>query len=134
MGRDKRSFIEHGNETEDVLKSTTEKAVDKVNVATLAFVQDIYNVVYEEDNRTPKWSIVTVLPFPLEQGQKPYTLRAYCSKDLYVKQGDIVVVLFTNKNFRNNLEYDTPQESSNEESHPITCGVIINILYVSKGE
>lgn len=125
MGRDKRSFIEQGNETEDwvdVLKSTTEKAVDKVNVATLAFVEE--GVIIEE-----KYNILTVSPFPLEQGQKPYTLRAYCSKDLPAKQGDIVVVLFTNKNFRNNLEYDTPQESSNEESHPITCGIIINILY-----
>lgn len=137
---DKKSFIEQGNETEDwidVLKNATTRAVDKVNVATLAFVEE------EIDTTNDKYDIVTVSPFPLEQGQKEYTIRAYCpkdfsvrrnKKDVSIKKGDIVVVLFINKDFRYNLEYDEPQQSSSEDYHPITCGVIVNILYSSKGE
>lgn len=123
-----KSFIEQGNQTKDwvdVLKDTTGKAVDKVNVATLAFVEDGVEE-YE------KYDIRTVSPFPLEQGQKPYTIRAYCKQGESFNKGDIVLVVFTNKNFKNNLEYKEPMESSNDETHPITCGVIIYTL--SKGE
>ena len=120
-----KSFIEQGNETKDwvdVLKNSTSKAADKVNVATLAFVEN-------DKKEYDKYKIITVSPFPLEQGQRPYTIRAYARKDDEIKKGDIVVVLFTNKNFKNNLEYNEPMQSSNDESHPLTCGVIVYKLY-----
>ena len=128
---DKRSFIEQGNQTKDwvdVLKDATNKAIDKVNVATLAYVEN------ERDTRNDKYDIITVSPFPLEEGQKSYTIRAYARKGEDVREGDIVVVLFTNKNFINNLDHNTPQESSNQESHPITCGVIVYKLYDKENE
>lgn len=124
-----KPFIEQGNQTDDwtdVLKEVVNKASEKTRVATLGFVEEI---TQEYD----KYEIVTVSPFPLEQGQTTYTIRAYASKGEEFNKGDIVVVLFTDRNFRNNIETDIPQESSNEESHPITCGVIIKTLY-SKGE
>ena len=125
----KRSFIEQANETEDwtdVLKNVSNQASAKTRVATLGFVE-------EDKQEFEKYNIITVSPFPLEQGQNIYTIRCYANKEETFNKGDIVVVLFTDKNFRNNLEYETPQESSNDEIHPITCGVIIKTLY-SKGE
>lgn len=116
-----KPFIEQGNQGDDwteVLKEVVNKAVEKTNVATLGFVEEL-------SNETEKYKIYTISPFPLEEGQSQYTLRCYASKEDAFDKGDIVVVLFTNKDFRNNIESNVPQEVGSSELHPITCGVII---------
>lgn len=122
MGND---FIEEANdnhEWQDILCLTIDKAMEKTHVATLGFV-----VSKEPHNICGR---AKVKPFPLDMGQEEYVIDV-CYNDVDLddlKNGDIVVVLFMDKNFNNNLNYDSPKQVNTEILHNISQGVIISRL------
>lgn len=129
-------FIEQANETDDwtdLFIATIDKAMQKTNVASLAFVSkaDVGSV--------NGIKIAQVQPFPLDQGQEPFNIEAYYNPDYKIwssssraplKDGSIVVILYTDKPFKNNLDFDTPKVVSTKpnELHDISNAVIIHTL------
>lgn len=120
-------FIEQANESDewtDLLLAVIDKSMEKTNVATMAYV---VGNSYEEYQ---KYATIKVRPFPLEEGQEENVLDVICSisDKNNLTDGKIVVVLFMDRNFKNNLSLDKPQKAKTETLHSISHGVIIKIL------
>lgn len=120
-------FIEQANENKeltDLIIASIDKAMEKTNVATLAYV--VENTFEQKDG----YGMIKVKPFPLDEGQNEYMLDVICASNdkNSLTNNKIVVVLFIDKNFKNNLTLGKPQKAKTETLHSISQGVIIKIL------
>ena len=113
---------------EDLFDLTIDIAKRSVLVSSLAYVESV--------NEGDKYSVVTVKPFPLMKDQTEYTINAYCNNDLAedLSVKDIVVVLFTDLDFRSSLNNNSIDAINDDECHDINNGVIVGYLYKSKGK
>lgn len=113
---------------EDLFDLTIDIAKRSVLVSSLAYVESV--------NEGDKYSVVTVKPFPLMKDQTEYTINAYCNNDLAedLSVKDIVVVLFTDLDFRSSLNNNSIDAVNDDECHDINNGVIVGYLYKSKGK
>lgn len=115
---------------EDLFMLTIKIAKSTTNVATLAYVES------KEQVNNGKYYEVMCSPFPLKQDQSKYTIKCYCNNDLAedLSEKDIVIILYTDLDFRRSLNNNSIDPVSNEECHSINTGVIINYLYKSSNE
>ena len=84
----------------DVLIVFREKLLKDINVATLAF----YKKRVEEYTSTKKYGIIEVAPFPLTESETENTITVYHFTDVEFNENDIVIILFMDTNFIQNLK------------------------------
>ena len=111
---------------EDLFDLTIDIAKRSVLVSSLAYVESV--------NEGDKYSVVTVKPFPLMKDQTEYTINAYCNNDLAedLSAKDIVVVLFTDLDFRSSLNNNSTMQPEVEKTKvnlaiPICLSVILHV-------
>ena len=109
----------------DVLLILKEKTMLDTHVATLAYLE---NNISTFDGKSGIW---ICRPFPLDQGQEEYQIQAYyfsADGDKFEK-GKMVVILFTDRNFINDLKSVTniPKETNDLTLHSLKFGVIISL-------
>lgn len=120
-------FIDQANETEDwtdLFIATIDKAMEKTNVASLAFVSQV------DAGEINGVKIAQVQPFPLDKGQEPFNIDAFYNVNDGITDNSIVVILYTDRNFKSNLNYDSPKvvNTKSGELHDIANAVIIKVL------
>lgn len=98
-----------------------------IPVSTLAVVKEI-TAPYDAEKR---YGCATVSPLPMWDKDGTNTIEVYFFADK-VEQGDIVLVVFTDYDFRTNIKVSptTPIQSVNANVHSKNFGVIIPL----KGE
>lgn len=114
----------------DVLLILKEKTMQDIHVASLAYLDE--NI--QEFNG--KFGIWRCRPFPLEENQSEYTIQAYYftengnPSDKGLKSGQIVVILYMDKNFINNLNVTdgNPKPTQDLIYHSLKYGVILNTI------
>lgn len=116
----------------DVLLILKEVTMRDTHVATLAYLDE--NI--KEWSESSPYGIWRCRPFPLEEGQPEYNIQAYyftengntSNEDL--KKNKIVVILFMDRNFINNLQAvdETPKTTYDLTLHSLKFGVILNTL------
>ena len=111
----------------DVLLILKQKTMLDTHVATLAYLNE---QIQPHDG---KFGIWTASPFPLDSGQSEYRIQAYYfdkASDNSLKSGDIVVILFMDRNFINNLQsaFTEPKPTNDEIIHSLKYGVLIKSL------
>lgn len=124
MKEDLKSRIGQAKNLLDVLLILKDKTMQDTHVATLAYLEE--NIEKFND----KYGIWRCRPFPLETGQEAYSIQSY----YFSKDGDdfkpdsIVVILFTDSNFINNLNSinTVPKPTNDTILHSIKYGVIVS--------
>ena len=108
----------------DLLNVMKESISLNLNVATLAqFVE-----VYKEYDATLKFQILKVKPFPINEGETEHIDYVYCFKNVSFNSGDYLLVIYTDRDFRDNLQLTNGQIlSSGEKLHTTNYGVVIPI-------
>lgn len=108
----------------DLFSKLKENISINTNVATLA----TYKNIIQEYSSDTKYGIVECSPFPLYGNETEYSLYAYFFGDYSFNQGDIVLIIYTDKDFRANLKnQDKIQKTTNTNLHSKTFGVLIKI-------
>lgn len=121
------SRIENATTLQDAIFLLKEKTKMDTHVATLAYVEKIK----VEKNATNKFGLVECKPFPLNPNQEEYTIQAYYFKEeSEFEKGDIILVLFTDLNFVNNLKSieTSPKETYDLNYHSLKYGIIIDTM------
>lgn len=125
MKKDFETRISEAETLTDVLLLLKESTLLDTHVSTLAYLTN----KVEEFNG--KYGIYECRPFPLKEKQEVYNLQAYYFNPSLdnLSSGDIVLVVFTDKNFINNLysNDETPKETQDQGNHLLKYGVIIPI-------
>ncbi len=129
MREDLETKISTASTLLDVLMILKEKIMLDTHVSTLAYVDEIVN----DYGLLGPYSIIKVKPFPLDINQEEYTLQAYCFKNTSFAKNDLVLVIFTDKNFILNLNSETPKETQDLQTHLLKYGVVIPIALEEKG-
>lgn len=111
---------------EDLFSLSIDITKGLINVATLAYVKNV------SLDKSEKYYNVDVKPFPLKEDQEEYELSCYCNNRIgeKLKEKDIVIVLFTDLDFRSSLNNNTINSVNDEECHDINSGVIISWLWM----
>lgn len=101
-----------------IFEAAEKRTLRHCNVATLALVQKT-----EEDN-------IYCLPFPIREGESPSTIKAWNIYNAKVEKNDIVLVIFTDRDFRvnkDNVSENNIVQTSDNNLHEIEFGVAISI-------
>ena len=107
----------------DVLLILKEVTMQDIHVGSLAYVTKIIQQI-DEDN---KYGIVECKPFPLEEGQEEYVIQAYFVSDSCnnLTSGEIIQVLFNDRNFINNLNATSPKITLDVSNHTIKFAIVV---------
>lgn len=79
-------------------------------------------------------STINVGLFPIYSDETEITIECYKLKDLEINKNDVVLVLFLDRNFKQNLnqvknnQNKTNLNSNNSELHSLKYGIIVGIL------
>lgn len=128
MRQDLETEISTASTLQDVLMILKKVTMLDTHVGTLAFVAE-----------KPRWDstnncgIIKCKPFPLDTNQSEYAIEAYYFKESTTDSlsvDDIVVILFTDRNFINNLKVvdKQPRETNDYTTHSLKFGVVIQTL------
>lgn len=101
-----------------IFEAAEKRTLRHCNVATLALVQKT-----EEDN-------IYCLPFPIREGESPSTIKAWNIYNAKVEKNDIILVIFTDRDFRvnkDNVSENNIVQTSDNNLHEIEFGVAISI-------
>lgn len=101
-----------------IFEAAEKRTLRHCNVATLALVQKT-----EEDN-------IYCLPFPIREGESPSTIKAWNIYNAKVEKNDIILVIFTDRDFRvnkDNVSENNIAQTSDNNLHEIEFGVAISI-------
>lgn len=110
------------NDDLEVLLALKRNILRDLKVASLGIVKSI------KDN------IIKVNLFPTYTNESEITIDCYCLKNLEVNKDDVVLVLFLDRNFiqnlnqKNNNQQLTKVDSKNIELHSLKYGVVIGII------
>ena len=110
------------NDDLEVLLALKRNILRDLKVASLGIVKSI------KDN------IIKVNLFPTYTNESEITIDCYCLKNLEVNKDNVVLVLFLDRNFiqnlnqKNNNQQLTKVDSKNIELHSLKYGVIIGII------
>lgn len=110
------------NDDLEVLLALKRNILRDLKVASLGIVKSI------KDN------IIKVNLFPTYTNESEITIDCYCLKNLEVNKDNVVLVLFLDRNFiqnlnqKNNNQQLTKIDSKNIELHSLKYGVIIGII------
>lgn len=101
-----------------IFQSFQTKINRDLNVATFALVESVKN----DD--------VTCKPFPIREKTNSYSISAFLiNENIEVKKGDIVLVIFTDRDYRNcinNINDNSNYTTDDSDLHSINYGVIIS--------
>lgn len=105
----------------ELLKSFQKKINRNLYVATLAVVNDVNN------------ELITCTPFPIRKDDRVNTIIAYNLTQRVVNEGDKVLILFTDRDFRDTYVSTTTNENTigetnDENLHSQAYGIIIQCL------
>lgn len=101
-----------------IFEAAEKRTLRHCNVATLALVQKT-----EKDN-------IYCLPFPIREGESPSTIKAWNIYNAKVEKNDIILVIFTDRDFRvnkDNVSENNIVQTSDNNLHEIEFGVAISI-------
>lgn len=110
------------NDDLEVLLALKRNILRDLKVASLGIVKSI------KDN------IIKVNLFPTYTNESEITIDCYCLKNLEVNKDNVVLVLFLDRNFiqnlnqKNNNQQLTRIDSKNIELHSLKYGVVIGII------
>ena len=110
------------NDDLEVLLALKRNILRDLKVASLGIVKSI------KDN------IIKVNLFPTYTNESEITIDCYCLKNLEVNKDNVVLVLFIDRNFiqnlnqKNNNQQLTKVDSKNIELHSLKYGVVIGII------
>ena len=110
------------NDDLEVLLALKRNILRDLKVASLGIVKSI------QDN------IIKVNLFPTYTNENEITIDCYCLKNLEVNKDNVVLVLFLDRNFiqnlnqKNNNQQLTRIDSKNIELHSFKYGVVIGII------
>lgn len=110
------------NDDLEVLLALKRNILRDLKVASLGIVKSI------KDN------IIKVNLFPTYTNESEITIDCYCLKNLEVNKDNVVLVLFLDRNFiqnlnqKNNNQQFTRVDSKNIELHSLKYGVVIGII------
>lgn len=110
------------NDDLEVLLALKRNILRDLKVASLGIVKSI------KDN------IIKVNLFPTYTNESEITIDCYCLKNLEVSKDNVVLVLFLDRNFiqnlnqKNNNQQFTKVDSKNIELHSLKYGVVIGII------
>lgn len=110
------------NDDLEVLLALKRNILRDLKVASLGIVKSI------KDN------IIKVNLFPTYTNESEITIDCYCLKNLEVSKDNVVLVLFLDRNFiqnlnqKNNNQQLTKVDSKNIELHSLKYGVVIGII------
>lgn len=110
------------NDDLEVLLALKRNILRDLKVASLGIVKSI------KDN------IIKVNLFPTYTNESEITIDCYCLKNLEVNKDNVVLVLFLDRNFiqnlnqKNNNQQLTKIDSKNIELHSLKYGVVIGII------
>lgn len=110
------------NDDLEVLLALKRNILRDLKVASLGIVKSI------KDN------IIKVNLFPTYTNESEITIDCYCLKNLKVSKDNVVLVLFLDRNFiqnlnqKNNNQQLTKIDSKNIELHSLKYGVVIGII------
>lgn len=110
------------NDDLEVLLALKRNILRDLKVASLGIVKSI------KDN------IIKVNLFPTYTKESEITIDCYCLKNLEVNKDNVVLVLFLDRNFiqnlnqKNNNQQFTKIDSKNIELHSLKYGVVIGII------
>lgn len=110
------------NDDLEVLLALKRNILRDLKVASLGIVKSI------KDN------IIKVNLFPTYTNESEITIDCYCLKNLEVNKDNVVLVLFLDRNFiqnlnqKNNNQQLTKVDSKNIELHSLKYGVVIGII------
>ena len=110
------------NDDLEVLLALKRNILRDLKVASLGIVKSI------KDN------IIKVNLFPTYTNESEITIDCYCLKNLEVNKDNVVLVLFLDRNFiqnlnqKNNNQQLTNIDSKNIELHSLKYGVVIGII------
>ena len=110
------------NDDLEVLLALKRNILRDLKVASLGIVKSI------KDN------IIKVNLFPTYTNESEITIDCYCLKNLEVNKDNVVLVLFLDRNFiqnlnqKNNNQRLTNIDSKNIELHSLKYGVVIGII------
>lgn len=110
------------NDDLEVLLALKRNILRDLKVASLGIVKSI------KDN------IIKVNLFPTYTNESEITIDCYCLKNLEVNKDNVVLVLFLDRNFiqnlnqKNNNQQFTKVDSKNIELHSLKYGVVIGII------
>lgn len=110
------------NDDLEVLLALKRNILRDLKVASLGIVKSI------KDN------IIKVNLFPTYTNESEITIDCYCLKNLEVNKDNVVLVLFLDRNFiqnlnqKNNSQQLTKVDSKNIELHSLKYGVVIGII------
>jgi hypothetical protein len=124
MNRDQLSYkLSENNTFQDVMDLLKQSVMMDTHVATLAFFDSVIQE-YTSDN---KYGIIRARPFPLRESESEYGINAYYINDRTFEQGQILVILYTDLCFAENLQTDkrNPRKTKNTMNHSMLSGVVI---------
>ena len=110
------------NDDLEVLLALKRNILRDLKVASLGIVKSI------KDN------IIKVNLFPTYTNESEITIDCYCLKNLEINKDNVVLVLFLDRNFiqnlnqKNNNQQLTKIDSKNIELHSLRYGVVIGII------
>lgn len=121
MREDLETKISSATTLLDVLMILKTVTMLDTHVATLAFATG--DGTWEDGH-----GILRCKPFPLDANQSEYIIEAYYFKQQsHFQEGDIVVILFMDRNFINNLKVTDkkPRITKDLNTHSLKYGVIL---------
>lgn len=105
----------------DLLSKSKQTTSELINVATLARIKSIS----EEFDESIGYGKLVVTPFPIDTNNE-ISLEVYAITDREYEENDLVVILFMDSDFRNNLKYgSTPIKVTSTTKHSKMYGVIV---------
>lgn len=113
---------------EDLFVLTMQLTKSSTNVATLAYVDS-----WSKD-KSEKYYIVSVKPFPLKEEQEESVITCYCNNEIGKKltKDDILIVVFMDLDFRRSLNNNSIDQVNDEICHTMNTGVIVGYLYMKE--
>lgn len=122
MREDLQTEISSATTLLDVLLILKKVTMLDTHVATLAYVTE------EEAKWNGNHGTIKCKPFPLNKEQEEYTIQAYYfNQNSSFNEGDIVVILFMDRNFINNLSAvdKKPKQTKDLTTHTYKFGIVI---------
>lgn len=116
--------VSNTNSLLDLLKLTSDKTSELIKVSTLAKVKSI-KTQYSDEKR---YGVLNVTPFPLNNNESEYSIIAYYFSNIEFKENDIVLIVFTDLYFAENLNnLDVITTSPKTTRHTTSNAVVIKI-------
>lgn len=119
-----RAQIDNLHDINDLLVLLKNSIMSNLHVSSLAR----YVGVQQAYDETLKFQIIKVVPFPIDDGEQEHTDYAYCFSDREFSDGEYVLIIYTDKDFRDNIQLTNWRTLTDaRKPHKTSYGVVIPI-------